>query len=152
MKTTTIIILSTMLLLGLSAILAHAQKEMPINNLMRAKLDHAQSVLEGITMENFELVANHATKLGALSQEAAWRANDTPEYSAHSVSFRRNVEALKKSAREKNLDAATLAYTKMTFSCVECHKYLRLKIANAGKSETTLPVLGRSSDRAIENR
>ena len=147
---TTILMLGTTLLLGLSAILA-AQKELAANNLMRAKLDHAQSVLEGIAIENFELVANHATKLSALSQEAGWRANDTPEYSALSVSFRRNVDALQKSAREKNLDGATLAYTKMTFSCVECHKYLRLQIADLGKSET-FPALDRSSHRRIDGK
>ena len=92
---------------------------------MREKLDHAQSVLEGITLENFDLIAGNAAKLAALSQEAGWHASDTPEYAQHSAIFRRNVEALKRAARERNLDGATLAYTKMTFNCVECHKYLR---------------------------
>jgi hypothetical protein len=125
------------LLLGAAAFVALLslvadQKAANTNELMREKLDHAQSVLEGITMENFDLIAGNAAKLAALSQESVWRASDTPEYAEQSVLFRRNVQALRKAASEKSLDGAALAYTKMTFSCVECHKYLRnRKVADA---------------------
>jgi hypothetical protein len=105
--------------------IAHSQNVTPTHDLMRKKLDHAQSVLEGISLGDFALIAGNASKLTALSNEGAWRAVDTPEYVEQSAGFRRNVEKLRKAAREENLDAATLAYTKMIFSCVECHKYLR---------------------------
>ena len=118
-------LLVTAVLAGVIGIIAHAQSGSPTKELMRKKLEHTQSILEGITLENFDLVAGHAARLGALSQEGAWRASDTPEYAEHSAMFRRNVEKLKKAAKERNLDAATLAYTKLTFNCVECHKYLR---------------------------
>ena len=104
---------------------AQSQNVTPTHDLMRKKLDHAQSVLEGIALSDFDMIAGNAAKLSALSSEGAWRAYDTPEYVEQSTVFRRNVEKLRKAAREGNLDAATLAYTKMTFSCVECHKYLR---------------------------
>ena len=97
----------------------------PTREMMRVKLDHAQSVLEGVATADFVLIRNHAAKLGALSQEAGWRALDTPEYAQQSLLFKRCVDALVTAGREENLEAATLAYTKMTFSCVECHRYLR---------------------------
>jgi hypothetical protein len=104
---------------------AQSREDSPTRQMMRQKLDHAQSVLEGITMSDFALIRNHAARLRALSQEAGWRAYDTPEYAQQSILFRRSVDALLKAGKEENLDAATLAYTKMTFSCVECHKYIR---------------------------
>lgn len=105
----------------------------PGREFMRQKLGHAQSALEGIAMENFDLVATHAAKLGALSTEAAWRVFDTAEYAHQSMLFKRQADSLAQAAREHNLDAATLAYTKMTFSCVECHKYIR------GRKAASLP-------------
>ena len=122
---TKLVLLAATAALGLIVLIAQAQSGSPTKDLMRKKLDHAQSVLEGITLENFDLIAGHATKLGALSQEAPWRASDTPEYAEQSALFRRSVEALKKAAQDRNLDGATLAYSKLTFNCVECHKYLR---------------------------
>ncbi len=113
------------LLLAAFVLIARSQNVTPTHDLMRKKLDHAQSVLEGIALSDFDMIAGNATKLSALSNEGAWRAYDTPEYVEQSALFRRTVEKLRKAAREGNLDAATLAYTKMTFSCVECHKYLR---------------------------
>ena len=121
---------------GALGLLGQNREHSPTKELMRKKLDHAQSVLEGITQEIFELVAGNAARLGALSQEAAWRASDTPEYANYTVNFWRSVEGLKKAAQERNLDAVTLAYTKMTFSCVDCHKYLRnRKVASVSKRE-----------------
>ena len=45
-----------------------------------------------------------------------------------------------KAAKEKNLEAATLAYVRVTMSCVNCHKLVRGKlVASAdGLSPTTL--------------
>ena len=76
-------------------------------------------------MEDFESIAIHARKLRAMSDQAGWRTFENPDYVQQSEIFRRQVDALVKAARERNLDGATLAYTKITFSCVECHKYIR---------------------------
>jgi hypothetical protein len=103
----------------------------PFRDLMRQKLDHSQSVLEGIVREDFELIDVHAKKLRVLSEQPGWVLFDTAEYADQSLVFKRNVDALSKAARARNLDAATLAYTKVTFSCVECHKYIRDRKAAA---------------------
>ena len=97
----------------------------PTKSFMRQKLDHSQRVLEGITTENFNLTAIHAKRLGAMSLEAAWRVLDNPEYASRSTEFTRHVNDLVKAAENRNIDGATLAYVKMTLSCVECHKYVR---------------------------
>jgi len=110
---------------GVIALLAQSRNSLRSKELMREKLGHAQRVLEAITLENFDLLRTHAGKLRALTEQPSWNLFDTAEYAEQSLTFKRNVDTLSKAARERNLDAATLAYTKVTFSCVECHKYIR---------------------------
>jgi hypothetical protein len=109
--------------------LAQPRKSSPTKAFMRQKLEHSQRVLEGITLEDFDLVSKNAKKLSAMSQEVSWRAFENPEYIRYSDAFRRNVDELTRAAAERNLDGATLAYVKVTMSCVECHKFVRGKKA-----------------------
>ncbi len=92
---------------------------------MRLKLECAQKVLEGIVLEDFELVAFNAEKLKALSQSADWQLRKSTEYQRHTGDFTRQADALIKAAERKNVDAATVAYFQMTASCVSCHRHLR---------------------------
>ena len=92
---------------------------------MRAKLQHSQKVLEGLTTENFELIAQNAQSMGLLSEATSWQVLQTPEYSRRSARFRHAADKVKKAAKEANLDGATLAYVDLTIQCVECHKYVR---------------------------
>lgn len=112
---------------------AQPKKLAPTKEFMREKLGHSQSVLEGLALEDFELVANHARRLGAMSKEMGWRAFDNPDYAQHSDNFRRSVDALAKAATDRNLDGATLAYFKVTMCCIECHKFVRGKKVAAWK-------------------
>jgi hypothetical protein len=100
-----------------------------IREFMRQKLTHSQAVLEGIALEDFNLILVNARKLVAMSHEGSWRVLEGSGYNEHSVTFRRNAEALVKASNLASLDGATLAYVKMTMSCVECHKYVRTKQA-----------------------
>lgn len=92
---------------------------------MRAKLSHSQEVLEGLTTEDFDKIAKGSQEMSLLSLAAQWQIIQTPEYTRRSAEFRREVEALKTAAENKNLDGATLAYLKVTMNCIECHKYVR---------------------------
>jgi cytochrome c556 len=92
---------------------------------MRFKLHFAQGVLEGIATENFSLIATNAQKLKALSQSADWKSRSTREYQRLTSDFERAAGSLERSARNRNVDAATVAYFQLTTSCVTCHKYLR---------------------------
>jgi len=117
------------LLFALTGIRAQSSRPTPHQEFMRQKLEHSKNVLEGLATENFDLISKHARKLSAMSQEPGWHAFDNPGYAWRSEMFRRNVDALVKTADDKNLDGATLAYVKVTMSCVECHKFVRGKEA-----------------------
>ncbi len=92
---------------------------------MRLKLEYAQKVLEGIALEDFELIAFNAEKMKAISQSAEWQHRKSAEYQRHTGDFTRQAEGLVKAAERKNVDAATVAYFQLTASCVSCHRHLR---------------------------
>ncbi|MCO6459590.1 MAG: hypothetical protein J5I93_30110 [Pirellulaceae bacterium] len=96
-----------------------------VDTFMRAKLLHSQKVLEGLTVEDFGMIAKHSQEMSLLSQAAAWNVLQTPEYAQHSGEFRRSADALTKAALAKNLDGAALAYVDVTLKCVNCHRYVR---------------------------
>lgn len=111
---------------------------------MRDKLELSQKVLEGLVTEDYDLIAAKAHKLSAMSKEADWRVFENPDYDQQSVAFRRYVDALSKAAKEKSLDASTLAYVRMTMSCVDCHKFVRGKLVasvggGAGEEAVAVP-------------
>ena len=126
MKTKLIaVMLAAFLAAGLALSLAQNKKSRATKEFMRDKLELAQGILEGLSIENYDLIISRSQKLSAMSQEADWKAFENPDYEQQSLAFRRNVDALTKAARNKNLDGATLAYVRVTMSCVECHKYVR---------------------------
>jgi hypothetical protein len=93
--------------------------------LMRKKLEHSNKVLEGITTADYKMISKNAEDLIAISQEAEWQVIKTPRYEVFSNDFRRSGEDLVKAAKEKNVDAAALAYVDLTLTCVKCHKHVR---------------------------
>jgi len=107
-----------------------AQPKIPMSTkeFMREKLGHAQKVLEAIAVEDFETALGRAQKLSAMTRDVRWEAFQNPDYVQFSTIFRRNADALANSAREKNIDGATLGYVRLTMSCVECHKFVRGKL------------------------
>jgi hypothetical protein len=105
-----------------------AQEDDPkegVKTFMRAKLSHSQSVLEGLTTQDFDKIAKGAQEMSLLSLASQWQVLQTPEYVRRSGEFRREAGAIKAAAEKKNLDGATLAYLKATLSCIECHQYVR---------------------------
>lgn len=95
------------------------------DNLMKRKLEHAQKVLEGVALNDFDKIATSAEELILISHQAEWKALKTAEYELYSGDFRRHGQALVKSAKAKNTDGAALAYVELTMSCVRCHKHVR---------------------------
>ena len=119
------ILLAGLLAGGLAVGLAQNKKSRATKEFMRDKLELAQGILEGLSVENYDLIVSRSQKLSAMSQQADWKVFENPDYEQQSIAFRRNVDALTKAAKNKNLDGATLAYVRVTMSCVECHKYVR---------------------------
>lgn len=95
-----------------------------VHHLMRAKLAHAQAVLEGIATNRMDQVQTNATALANLSELAQWQVHRTMEYGMFSEDFRFNARELARHAKEGNLHAATLDYMQLTMGCVRCHDYM----------------------------
>lgn len=118
---------------GLSVSLAQSKRNRAAQAFMRDKLELSQRVLEGLATEDYDLIITKGTKLSAMGKEADWRVFENPDYDQQSAIFRRHVDSVVKAAKGKNLDAATLAYVRMTMSCVDCHKLVRgTLVASAG--------------------
>jgi cytochrome c556 len=94
---------------------------------MQQKLLHSEKTLEGLAKGDFELITRHSQAMSLLCEDELWSVIQTPEYLDRSKEFQRNVNSITTAAREKNLEAATLAYVSATTNCVTCHKYLRQK-------------------------
>ena len=134
MKTRIALVAVAIILIGgLTATVAQSKRERAAKEFMRDKLELSQRVLEGIVTEDYDLIIARGTKLSAMTKEADWRLFENPNYEQQSVTFRRQVDSLVKAAKNKDSDAATLAYVRMTMSCVDCHKLVR------GKLVATLP-------------
>ena len=119
---------------GLSVGLAQTKRNRAAKEFMREKLELSHRVLEGLVTEDYELIIAKGTKLSAMSKEADWRVFENPDYDQQSVIFRRHVDSLVKAARNKDLDAATLAYVRVTMSCVDCHKLVRGKLVASAEA------------------
>jgi hypothetical protein len=76
-----------------------------------------------------KIFAESAERLRIISRAASWHVIDSEEYARYSKNFQLEASDLKRHAQEKNLDAATLDYMRLTMTCVECHKHLREKRA-----------------------
>ncbi len=92
---------------------------------MKRKLYYSQKSLEGLAMNDFDKVTVGADGLMECIKDVTWKINQTDKYLLYSNEFMRRAESLKKAAKDKNTDAAALAYVDMTLTCVKCHKYLR---------------------------
>ena len=102
-----------------------APKKIALQAFMRKKLEASQSVLEGLALEDFDLIAKGARQLKTTSAAAEFLVIHDPLYTEQADEFRRIIDKLERAAKEKRIDGATLAYVDMTMSCVECHKYVR---------------------------
>jgi hypothetical protein len=97
---------------------------------MRQKLDYSKRVLEGLTVENYDLIARNARALRTLSAAAEWEVPTIPnadEYVVFTGEFQKLCEELTQKSRDRNIDGATLAYLRLTMNCVNCHKYVRAR-------------------------
>ena len=109
---------------------------------MRPKLEHSKGVLEGLALENFDLVAKNARAMKELSEAAEWKISPNLTYLRYSGEFQRLADELIEQAKDKNIDGATLAYVQLTLNCVNCHKYVR-----RNRIITALPAGGRAESR-----
>src|SRR5689334_13392779 len=103
-------------LLALAALagIVRAEKPVETKKFMRMKVDHAHGMLQGLAVEDFGQITKNDQAMMLLSHESNWEVMQTPEYVKHSQDFRRIASDLAKHTNQKNLDAATLDYLKLT--------------------------------------
>ncbi len=121
----TVLVLCLVLVCGLAIRPTKSEQPKQLNAVMKAKLSHAQKVLEGLAKEDFKSIRTNALALSALSQADAWHVHKTPDYVRYSNEFRRHADALAEHAKAKKLEACTLDYVQLTMICVNCHSYTR---------------------------
>jgi hypothetical protein len=92
---------------------------------MQKKLVQAQKLLEGLALADFAKIGSAADELAELRKQSAWMVLKTRDYELFSIEFSRQIDAAKRAAKNKNTDAAALAYVDMTLTCVKCHKHVR---------------------------
>ncbi len=97
----------------------------PLKPFMHMKLEPAKKILEGIALEDYEVINSSAQRINALTFDANWMTIQTEEYRQHSQDFQRSLTALSQAAKKKNLEMVTLGYMQMTLQCVQCHRALR---------------------------
>lgn len=91
---------------------------------MQKKLEYSKNIVDGLVTEDFEVILKSAKSLNQLGKKK-WLENESSEYRAQNQVFWFTAASLVLAAEEKNIDGATLAYTQMTVSCVNCHKLIR---------------------------
>jgi uncharacterized protein HemX len=101
------------------------KKEKSSTKLMRKKLAAAQDILEGLTTDDYELIAQGANQLKTLAGQADFRISKDMMYIQHSSEFEDLAEKLAKAAKDRNLDKASLHYVGLTMNCIECHRFVR---------------------------
>lgn len=111
-----------------------------IQNVMKAKLAHTQSILEGLALEDFDRIKRGAQNLGVLSRADAWNIHKSIEYVKFSKDFQAVADSMVANANAKKLEAVALDYVQLTMLCVKCHTHTRKQgVADAG--EQTQPSL-----------
>lgn len=93
---------------------------------MRKKLEFSQSILAGLATADFDAIAKSATSMKNLTLiERMARRTDAEDYRMQLGVFQFANNELIRAAKKKDVDSATVAFTQLTLSCVNCHKLLR---------------------------
>jgi hypothetical protein len=91
---------------------------------MWKKLDLSHGALDAIALDDFEALEAYASDLVALSVAGELNIGDTETYRQESRGFREAAQALGRAARDRDSEAAALAYVDLTLRCLSCHREL----------------------------
>jgi hypothetical protein len=104
---------------------AQEEKKGPIQITMRAKLDAAAKVLEGLATEDKTLIHEGAEVLTAVSKAEVWQILKDAEYREHTQAFRSAIKRLDEAAQESRFASAQLEWLDATKKCFDCHNHIR---------------------------
>jgi len=101
------------------------KKKGPIQLNMRQKLDAAAKLLEGLAVQDKDLIHEGSAVLTELTRADVWRSLKDAEYREHTQAFRTAIKRLDEAAQESRFDAAQLEWLAANKSCFDCHSHLR---------------------------
>ena len=99
--------------------------EKPMSFWMKHKLDYSKTMLESLTMGDFDELAETAEQMRVLGKIEGFVRRKNPAYRTQLKAFDLAAMELVRYAKQENADGATLAFNQMTTSCVACHSLLR---------------------------
>ena len=101
------------------------RKNDALSQKMRLKLDASTKVLEGLTVEDADLIREGANEMAEQSQAEFWQVLTDSDYRDFTRDFRSSMRRLKAAAEKENFDAAALEWIAATKCCLDCHKHVR---------------------------
>ena len=124
MRNLAIIFAASVSLIFICSLRGSAQEQESSETEMKKKLEFSKNILDGLVTEDFSKILKNAEALNKLGR-TKWLENESAAYRTQNQVFWFTTGTLALAAKEKNIDGATLSYTQMTHSCVNCHKLLR---------------------------
>jgi hypothetical protein len=100
---------------------------------MRKKLDASSQILEGLTIEDAELIKTGANALTELSKAERWQILTDADYREYSREFRNNARKVAEAAEAGNFDKAAFQWFGTMKTCIDCHQHVRHPDANDKK-------------------
>ena len=126
-------LLVAVLLISFTAGPAPSAQTARTKQIMRAKLDHSQKILEAVVTSNWQLLDRESRDMALVVRDPAWSSLVMPEYIRHSEAFLRATNDLAEAAKLRDLESASLGLISLTASCVSCHRYMaRARIVTTG--------------------
>ena len=92
---------------------------------MRLKLEASSKVLEGLAVEDADLIREGANAMAEQSQAEFWQILTDSDYRDFTRDFRTSMRRLKAAAEKENFDAAALEWVGAVKCCLDCHKHVR---------------------------
>ena len=112
-----------LLLAGVGA--ATYERRSTSKSFMREKLIYTQGVLEGLTLEQFELVTKNGLKMRKMNLTNLFYVMEVPAYMSSLTNYQKATDQMLLASGDKDLKKATDAYHQVVASCVECHRSFR---------------------------
>lgn len=107
-----------------------------LSEYMRLKLAASSKILEGLAVEDMELVEEGAKTLNEMSGEEKFRVHTDVLYRQFSTDFQQTTKELVAAAKDRNLDRAALKWMDATMGCIECHRYVRTILLTGAESRS----------------
>jgi hypothetical protein len=100
-------------------------KERPMDFWMKHKLEYSKTILESLTLGDYQKLASTARRMQVLGKIEGFVRRGNPAYRAQAKVFELANGELIRHAENKDAHGATIAFNQLATSCVVCHQILR---------------------------